>query len=358
MKIGILTYHRALNYGALLQAIALRHTIATLGHDAYFIDYWPKYHQDLYRPIPKKPFTFYLRHIWGFMTLLCKYPIYKKWYKNTQTFIAQYIDPYCTHVEDVFDIAIYGSDQIWRKQPTINQYNPLYWGIGIQANRHISYAASIDKIPQMEEDLNTFKSLLQNMDIISVRENALMDAIRRMGFSVHQTIDPTLLVNSQDWDKLIPDSGYIPKKPYLLYYCIREGYTENNIKHLAKILNLDYVLIDNQSKRIREDKHHLSTISPDQFITLIRHASYIVTTSFHGTAFAINYHKPFCVYCQGASERITSLLEVCSLTGCWISNKQLLSHYVKHIDYSMVDRKIEPIRQASIDFLHSVTQEN
>ena len=126
MKVGIVTYHRTLNYGACLQAIATRVALEKLGHEAYYVDYWPKYHSQIYQ-------TFSLTKFWRLPSLGWKFRYVqsilkrKKRNDNFDSFFYKYITPYCQPVTAEFDIIVYGSDQIWRKQKSIHDYNYVYF---------------------------------------------------------------------------------------------------------------------------------------------------------------------------------------------------------------------------------------
>ena len=161
MKIGILTYHRSHNYGALLQAIALRKVLADMGHEVTFIDYWPAYHRHMYAL-----FSFHWmmsrKGIWSKWSYLkycfCNYSARKKRKLSFDKFISEYIEPYTSSMDESYDVVIHGSDQIWRKQPEINTYNPVYFGChDIVARRKVSYAASIGTPPQKDEEKQIIK---------------------------------------------------------------------------------------------------------------------------------------------------------------------------------------------------------
>ena len=120
MKIGILTYHRSHNYGALLQAIALRKVLSDMGNEVFFIDYWPNYHRHMYalfsvkwlinRP-GRKSKLLYIKDC----LLHCS--VRKQRKQNFDLFISHFILPYISSCDDSYDVIVHGSDQIWRKQP-------------------------------------------------------------------------------------------------------------------------------------------------------------------------------------------------------------------------------------------------
>ena len=169
MKIGILTYHKSHNYGALLQAVALRSVLSNMGHDVTFVDYWPDYHERIYKffsmeSLKHKNFKGKLLYLIKFVS---GFRAKRKKIRNTNLFLAHYILPYVSSMNDVYDILVYGSDQIWRKQPTINAYNPVYFGDNdIKARRHISQPASMAIISHKKEDKETTEEEVEELDKI------------------------------------------------------------------------------------------------------------------------------------------------------------------------------------------------
>lgn len=185
MKIGILTYHRSHNYGALLQAIALRHVLTGLGHDAYFIDYWPEYHADMYKLFSSIEFHSY--SLFGKIKYIVKTAILSrnkiKRIKSFNRFIDRFITPHSLPTTESFDIIIYGSDQIWRKQPRIGyHFNPVYFGDNqFEAKKHITYAASMGNIKDLSPaDEETIQKWLRHFSFISVRETDLQKNFQRL----------------------------------------------------------------------------------------------------------------------------------------------------------------------------------
>ena len=104
-------------------------------------------------------------------------------------------------MNEVYDVIVHGSDQIWRKQPEINTYNQVYFGKHqIKSNRKVSYAASMGILPKDEFDMNQVKDYLSCLDAISVREESLLALVKELGYSnATHDLDPTLLLPSDYW---------------------------------------------------------------------------------------------------------------------------------------------------------------
>ena len=146
MKIGILTYHRSHNFGALFQAIASRCYLESLGHEVYYINYWPNYHRAMYSPFSfwlfwrKRPYSKYLYLKNSFLNLSANLERTKRYAR----FIKKYMEPYYAPSKICFDAIFYGSDQIWRRQPYINDFNPVYFAHNnYHTNKHIALSASV-----------------------------------------------------------------------------------------------------------------------------------------------------------------------------------------------------------------------
>ena len=344
MKIGILTYHRAHNYGAMLQAIATQYVLSKAGHDAFFVDYYPDYHKKRYelrKPSLKRLF----RHPLAFWRELRLMPNKKKRIESFLDFQAKYIDPYCRSEKEHFDSVVYGSDQIWRKQQPRMEYNPIYFGVGLNASKHVSYAASIDSIPQTDVDLSSFKQLLQNLNQITVRENALRECCKSLGFDADLVIDPTFLMDSDEWDSLL-NLKSCPSEKYAVFYSIRKGAFNKSLME-SFCAKRGWSLVEITANPNLEDSCRIiSTGSPSDFVRLIRNAEFVFTSSFHGMAFAINYKKQFLVSTDFAAERITSLLDLCGLQNRYIDGAKNIPE-LDEIDYEMVFSKISVLKDCS-----------
>lgn len=297
MRIGILTYHRSHNYGALLQAYALKEYISSLGKDVCFIDYWPHYHQEMYALW--KPSQFRKASIMGKIRMLLIYLLFS-WKRKRrmvlfERFIAKYILPLAS-VDDRFDLVVYGSDQIWRYQDhaSYKGYNPVYFGDKtITSKSKISYAASMGVIKLSEKDRSQLSDWLLNLDMISVREEDLRDAIRPLtSKDIRLVVDPVFLLPQDSWKSIM--SPRQRKGRYILSYNLQlNSLTRQVAKMVGEKMRLPIVeikggiyLFDSDGKR--------SMVGPCEFLSWIYYSDCVVSSSFHGIAFSILFKK--CVY--------------------------------------------------------------
>lgn len=355
MKIGILTYHRSHNYGALLQAIATRIVINEMGHDAYYIDYWPDYHRRMYAMFnPKRLNIRHIKSSLGYLKdLILTYKNKSKRRNIMLDFIHTYIEPYCLPPDESFDAVIYGSDQIWRKQPELNDYNPIYFGDNqIKANKHIAYAASMDIFPSTTNDQSKLKHLVSHLDSISVREESLAHELRSLGISgVCSCLDPTLLLTSNEWNSLFP-CCHAPQERYALFYDLQQNaFSKDEINSYVLKNNLKLKCIYGHALS-KETDSDISVLSADGFIELIRNAEIVFTSSFHGLAFALIYRKPFWASFEKNSARAISLLKDLNLTEHLLSCKSQIPSQ-KVIDYDIVYEKLGKLKTKSLQYLQN-----
>ena len=357
MKIGILTYHRSHNYGALLQGIALREVLARAGHQATFIDYWPAYHRHMYalfsfhRMMSRKGFGGKMRYL---KICIVNYKNRKKRKINFDAFIKENVEPYTSSMEDNYDVIVHGSDQIWRKQPEINTYNPVYFGKHqIKSNRKVSYAASMGILPERESDKQKLKSILSHLNSISVRESDLLDMVDSLGFTeARQDIDPTLLLTSDDWIKMFNLKKSKSEEKYALYYKIKDSFDVSSLQRFAESRGLKLKII--YSTAVGQDTDsEIMTAGPKQFLELMYNADFVFTSSFHGLAFSLLFHKPFLASFTNNAGRAASLLSALNLADYLVPTKVEIPIQIGEITYDWVDSKLNLMRLSSMNCLES-----
>lgn len=359
MKIGIVTYHRSHNHGALLQAIALRKVLADMGHDVSYIDYWPEYHKQLYDLISVSSMKY--RGLYGNIKYLIsrikRYNSIKERIKNFELFISKYIQPHVSCLNDKYDIVVYGSDQIWRKQKELHAYDYMYFGKGeIKADMKISYAASMGLIKCTEEDKSVLKMYFAYLDSISVREASLNKFLSELGYNSVISLDPTLLLNSTAWMEIMNISSYEGSR-YLLHYKLQSNaFDEDEIvkyasRHNLKVITLYGVAVG------KDTDCRISCASPDVFLSLISNASMVITSSYHGVVFSILMHRPFFASFKSNAGRAQSLLHDLDLDNRLIDNNSAIPEIQEEINFLTVDSKLQTLREKSINYLFEKTKQ-
>ncbi len=358
MRIGILTFHCAHNYGAVLQCYALQEFLKSKGHNVEIIDYRPYY---LLRPYKIFKIERILSHNPikllknTFRELALLYYRYVRYY-NFETFITNKLNLSLrvreNNIPNKYDIYIIGSDQVWNPKIT-KGFDNIYFAsfpFEKEKKKYISYAASMGVQELTAEQKQYIKSSLCNFDKISVRENNLCKLLEPLtSNTINQVIDPTLLIKVADWNQLVIKPNINSK--YVLVYQVRTN------KETLKIANniarqIGGVVIEAVAwLNIRCFKNKYQVATPEAFLGLIKYADCVVTTSFHGTAFSIIFNKVFYTLLlnDGKDSRSLSLLESVGLKDRAISINSTISF--TSIDYSEVNYRLNQIRKDSEKYL-------
>jgi len=275
-----------------------------------------------------------------------------------------YLEKYCKvskpiYAEDDFvmvcpkaDYYITGSDQVWNIKHN-EGIDTRYFYDGIKGIK-IAYASSVGNETLTEEEKKVFTKFLSEYKAISVREESAKKILCDLGFDATHLLDPTFMLNFTDWKKYATPQKI--KNPYVLVYL------PYNISDKALVYrSIRKIAIKKQLKVVsfswgyRKDRYADKTIryaSPGDFISLMIYAEYVVTNSFHGTAFSINLNKQFWVYLPSAFiTRVTSIMELCGLGDRKLSDEITDEAIEQKIDYIPVNKILDSERQKSIDFL-------
>ncbi len=357
MRIGILTFHCAHNYGAVLQCYALQETLKGMGHDVDVIDYRPEYLLASYRKfsidrfISKNPFTLIrktTRELWVLDKRIKRYYAFNDFISSnlhlSKRINGKFIPP-------DYDIYIIGSDQIWNPRITCG-FDSVYFG-GFQfakgKRKYISYAASMGLQELGDSDKKFYASALQNLDSISVREFQTASLLQPLtSKKVETVLDPTLLVDVRIWDAMAvaPRIG----KKYVLVYQI--GIDSDIIKMARKIAKeTDAVVVEIMAGIYsRKSKYRIQCATPKEFLGWLKYANCVVTNSFHGTAFSVIFNRPFYNIAGNRNDvRSLSFLESIGLENRVKAKKSFPAF--SEIDYSDVDEIINGLRRNSKYFI-------
>lgn len=352
MKTGIITFHRAHNYGAVLQCYALATTLKNLGHDVEVIDYLPTQFKIEYSIYPFRHLSL-IRKITQLVKLLPVLDIKIKRSKGFNSFISTLPLSKKSFDEtnarfDNYDVIVFGSDQIWNPVLTNNKDNVYCGNFPKLGKRFVSYAASTNPKLLQKEYQEYFEGIIDRFDNISTRESSLTNYLNGLSNNVSQVVlDPVLLLTKDQWKKIAIKPQ---EEKYLLVYTVPQHPQIIQVANqLAKEKNLQVIEIRPNIHNIRK-KNYLQTVSPTEFLGYIMYADYVLTTSFHGTALSVVFEKQFLTLSinEQVDDRAANLLE----------NLCLSERLVKHNDYhrGIIDYKnpvLTQLRNTSIDFLTS-----
>lgn len=363
--IGILTFHRALNYGAFLQAYATKSFLCGEGNDAEMVDYWPKEHADYVnqRKLTASGIVGKIKQIIWYA--LCT-PLYIRRKKKMAKLRHKYFNIgskplYCTGEQIKkanYDVVVYGSDQIWWNHAVYSKeiaFDKTYWGYYLaDKTKRVAYAPSMGIIDIREQDKEFIKESLCNFDALSTRETTLREALLPYtDKQITTVLDPVFLPTKEFWIQHVKARKI--QEPYLLYYSLiptSESYA--HAVRLAKEKGLRFVEIAARVRDFRTSPNLIQTADAMEFLSLIYHADYVVSTSFHGTAFSIILEKQFCVVGLGKmSGRIVSLLTQLGILERYTDDPYALGK----LDYVPVLEKLSILQKLSRNYLiESITK--
>lgn len=361
MKIGILTFHRALNYGAVLQCYSLKELLCGLGHDVEIIDYRPSAVER--SRIVFSWSSFKKRDLKNKIKYLCLIPS-SYYYKRKasvifdvfieENFLFSKIVKSSGDIPQYYDVIIFGSDQIWSPK-LCDGFDPIFYGEFPKGNmRFVSYAASLEGYQSFSsQDWSYVESRLCCLDGLSVREKSFgKELALHTSCRAKWVVDPTLLVSSSILEKIMEIP---PFKNYIFLYTAQPGDEPYQVaKNIAKQRNCIIVRARNTQRlnilnRERGVKN-IKACSPNLFLGLIHYADCVVTNSFHATAISLQFEKDFYVVNCKYSNRILNLLEAMGLSERYISSVDMVDQ-VKPIDYSRVHSCLKELSECSLDFL-------
>ena len=357
MKIGIITFHFPHNYGAMIQAYSMQQKLRSLGHETYIIDYAPEYHTKWYKKGRTLKECFEnslfksLKHLIGY---ILNEPTYSKRYKGFEGFryTRMNLYPYDDFSDfSDFDVIVLGSDQIWDQPHTNYIFDGPYYGEGFKC-KVFSYAAS-SKHKTLDDELkNGFKSRLDKLFSIGVRENSLRDLLQPLtNKKISVNLDPTLIVDEKEFSNLNLDRPI--KHKYVLVYELNEHKEVMRLaQSYAKRINAKVIsLVAYFSWKKRLSPIYDQSASPEKFLQYIKNAEYVFTSSFHGTALSIIFKKPFyCIMQNNNSDlRMESLLSQLGLSNRFISMYSNPSF--DPINYDEVKLRLNNLRYESEQYL-------
>jgi hypothetical protein len=364
--IGILTFHWADNHGAMLQTYALKHYLEKRGEQVRVIPYAPywltctywlcPFKAELEDHVPRyqllrESVRWNLRVAGRFERRRLRMRAFRRRYLTSEAPIRK--------TEDLsflpFKSVVIGSDQVWNPKITLGLADAYTGNIPQRGNcRLISYAASFGEDALPEADREEFIRRVGGFHAVSVREEAGAAFARQLlGREVCHALDPTLLLDRTEWEKI----GKVPpEKDYVLLYMMpcREHLLRWAQAFAARLGKKLIALANPGSTHRLRNFEPASGVGPAEFIGYVQNAYCVLTSSFHGTVFSILYEKPFLTYCQDVlGNRQRNLLERLGLLShLWELDKDTDPAEVwKNTDWEQVRSRLSSERERSERFL-------
>lgn len=353
-KIGVLTFHKAINYGAILQTYALYY-ILSKKYKVGVINYISKKLENDYR-------------------VKFRYKLLKAFYKTDYIVkkekFEKFSDKYLKLTDELrgkselkeqcrdYDFVITGSDQVWNY--TITNTDMTYLLNFVEPMKRLSYAASfgVSEIPNDLKEI--YRKLLSKFKYITVREKQGQRIIKELcNIDVPVVLDPTLLLNKNEWERICDNK--INRKKYILFYCLRKSKKLFDFaKKLKEDTGLDIIYL-NPRRKHSFGRCSAAKAGPEEFVELFLNAEYVVTNSYHGTIFSINFNKKFVVDLDtkegNTNSRVEGILDIFDLNTRIVDSVDLSKMY-NNIDYNKINEKINYLRKRSISILFNMVDEN
>lgn len=332
MKIGILTLPLHTNYGGILQAWALQTVLERMGHEAYVIK--NEFPLPIWRRAQKRIKEIVLKQDTDLTLLVNPNKIIK--------FISAKQSKQC-------DAIVVGSDQVWRyiyNKSRIGKY--FLDGYGKDVIR-LTYAASfgIDTWDYPETDTVRCSELIKQFKAVSVREKSGVELCKKyLGIEATHVLDPTQLLSKQDY---LTGFNTTPVSHLFSTFILDPNEYKKDV--VSRLEQLESATAFSLNKPIGEK------LSVEEFIQNFAGTELLVTDSFHGTAFAINFNIPFIVIGnpERGQTRLNSILETFGLQGrLLVRPEELGGLMIKNIDWSKVNSILEKRREYSLSFLNQL----
>ena len=358
MRIGILTFCYAHNYGALLQCYAMKQLLSSKGHAVDVIGFEYKKLDDTYIKLHpslkelKSPIKALKKQIKQLSYIPFHSENIRIW-NEYERFIHDVIQPVdISEGQSKYDIVFCGSDQIWNPVSLKGFKREFFGNIPGSDPVKVALAPSCGNINEIMDNLCELTELARKMDFISARETKLAELLtKELTRSVPVLIDPSLIVEPSIYKKIEHDR--LISEPYILVYnknglpgVISEIGERIGKENNAKVIEITTL---NAIKRSSTSYIRMNGVAVEDFLSLVRDSMCVVTDAFHGVAFSLIYEKQFYFVECLRTERIYDLLNRLNLSsravGCYEDTKQC------PIDYNIVNTILEKYRLEAMNFI-------
>lgn len=359
-KIGIITIHHNQNYGAVLQAYALQEKLEQLGYDSELINFIPTSSARSMRLFSTSLIE-NIRTVLFLKKRIIRRQRFVDFFKKKHKLSKEPIYDYNNLKEDAFDYDVYitGSDQTFNLLLRgMEQERKMYFLPFVKEHKKISYAPSMgERIAALDEQkILWIKNALSSYDSLLVREKAAADFIAGLNITPKApevVLDPTLLLDRSDYDKIEKRTKYEKGKYILFYSVLSDSWVVKKVQEIAKQLNLK-VVAPHYKNRFEQTAGFVRAeeCGPEEFISLVKNAAFVCTSSFHGTVFSLIYNKPFVSFLIGEGNRIGSLLDTVNMRSRAVrQNDDVDALKLLDIDYTEANKLLEDARERSKNLL-------
>lgn len=357
-KVTLLTIHLGANFGSNLQTIATVEILKKHGCETEVVNYIPD------RCTWNRFFKNSLKTVISVVKMFALLPVELANRYIYNSYLSKYVQvSKIVYAKDDFmsvcpkaDVYMTGSDQVWNSEHN-EGLDWRYYFDGFPDNTvKIAFSSSIGREKLDVEEYAEVKRMLGSYKAISVREASARRLIESMGYKAIHLLDPTFMLTRENWRNYM--SKRLVKEPYLIIYLPYNVHDKSLIyQSIRKIADRKQLRVISFSWHILPDKLADKTVffsNPGDFLSLMYYADYVMTNSFHGTAFSINLNKQFSVYLPSSfGTRIVSILDLCGLKGRLLEPDEIISDgkMDETIDYMSVNVVLEEERSKAHTFL-------
>ena len=376
MKIGVITIEKVNNYGAELQATATIKVLQGMGYETEIIDYC--YYKNWNFKDTRISAPFVSMNVKGRLMYWVKYRLvnrivakilpllyptvkrrirrFEDFHKINTRMSKRYLSmPELYQTKMDYDVYVVGSDQVWNPSAS-SSIEPYFLTFAPKEAKKISYASSfgVSNIPASLYE--KYKKLLSNIDSLSVREQTGVCLVKALtGRGATCVLDPTLLFNKEQWGNIMLAYPHMPSRYILVYQLLPSDMLPSLAKKISEEMNCPVYYLAKRAYAVNAPKgmRVIKDAGPAEFLWLIKNASCVVTNSFHGTAFSVNFCIPFYAVLnskRGSNVRITSLLNSVNLMGRIVYEGDKLPFF-SFYDADYVQKHIEMLRKDSTSYL-------
>ena len=363
MRIKVITRHTPNNYGSLLQSIATIKIVESLGHCCEIIDYWKREEMGVHAiltSLNNKP-SWKNNLLKRVFYVVLRYPGEKMATFRFNHMRAQYLKltRRCYSRRDLStleaDVFITGSDQVWGPMAD-GKYDDAYFLSFVKNGiRKVAYAGSFGRTEFSKGIITEYKRMLMSYNTLTVRESSALQLLSDRGIPCKgQVLDPTLLLDSEQWSKYIHRNI---KGDYILVYEIHNNSRlDDYAKRFAKYMGLPLIRISPSLHQVIRGGRMIFCPKLSVFLSYIKNAKYMLTDSFHGTAFAINFNIQFLEILPNnkTGVRNQSILQLTGLQDRIVTDFNDFSMAEKRIDYIRVNKVLEEERVKSVEKLKDI----
>ncbi len=363
MKISLVTVHGYRNYGSILQTYATQEKMKEFGGTVEVLNYIREDSNDKNfgtwliektigknaNPIKKIAYRIVIRASIRKFAKVCDSFLENKvrlsgpkfYDYNSAVKYSLNADVYCT-----------GSDQVWNVNANNGILPPYYLTHAPKGKKCISYASSFGTTGFTESQINEMKPLFAKFDNMSLREQYGIELLKQMGYSnAKLVLDPTLAVDKYFWSKLF-DNNPVKCKYVLMYQLNSNKKMDEYAEKFAKDKNCKLIRIGTRHDHLLKNGKTILLPKVGEWLRLFADAEYVLTDSFHGTAFSINFNKQFlCFSPKNFSDRILDILAILDIKGRIVEDYGRFDYSNSVIDYNKVNSKLAKARKDTEDYL-------